>query len=257
MMEWEQIENQFSALSLANLTSGGGVGGGDAQPRDEVPSSSPLLSTKTTFSTGTVVTAAATKNETKDTTNTKRTERTPTLSLSGGLLNDNDVLLLVSNKNRILSKFVPGTTFYWKQIRLYRFMYQRSVNSERITNNDEKRIKLREKVARSIWDRDGHFLKFDVESNSLSTISTDQAVMEQIEKDLIKAVSSQMKRRKRKTNFKKTLDDEGKMKNSRSWKKGVRSEKKNPPEQKKTVAKKKKKNTNRMNGKPKMVKMQC
>jgi hypothetical protein len=254
MMEWEQIENQFSALSLANLTSGGG---GDAQPSNDAPSSSPLLSTNTNFLTGTVAMAAssATKNETKDTTKTKRTERTATLSLSGGLLNDNDVLLLVSKKNRILSKFVPGTTFYWKQIRLYRFMYQKIANSERITNNDEKRIKLREKVARSIWDRDGRFLKFDVESNSLSTISTDQAVIEQIEKDLIKAVSSQMKRRKRKTNFKKTLEDEGKMKNSRSWKKGVRSGKKSPPEPKKTIAKKK--NTNRMNGKPKMVKMRC
>jgi hypothetical protein len=143
-----------------------------------------------------------------------------------------------------------------KRIRQHRIMYQRIANSERITNSDEKLIKLREKVARSIWDRDGRFLKFDVESNSLSVISTDKAVMEQIEKDLIKAVSSKMKRSKRKTNFKKTLVDEGKVKNSRSWKKGVRSEKKNPPEQEKTIPKKKKKNTYRRNGKPKMVKMQ-
>jgi hypothetical protein len=253
MRELEQLQNQLSALRLANLTHGGGVG--DAQPSNDSPSPSPLLLlTNAAFSTETVATAAATKNDTKDTTKTKRTDRTATLSLSGGLLNDNDVLLLVSNKNRILCKFVPGTTFYFKKIRQHRVMYQRIANSERITNSDEKRIKLCEKVARSIWDHDGRFLKFDVESNSLSTISTGKAVMEQIEKDLIKAVSSQMKQRKRKTNFKKTLVDEGKSKNSRSWKKGVRSEKKNPPEQKKTIPKKKR--TNRMNGKPKMVKMQ-
>jgi hypothetical protein len=242
MMELEQLQNQLSALSLANLTSGGGGGGvgvGDAKPRNDSPSSSPLLLlTNTAFSTETVATAAATKNETKDTTKTKRTERTATLSLSGGLLNDNDVLLLVSNKNRILCKFVPGTTFYSKKIRQHRAMYQRIANSERITNSDEKRIKLCEKVARSIWDRDGRFLKFDVESNSLSTISTDKAVMEQIEKDLIKAVSSQMKRSKRKTNFKKTLVDEGKVKNSRSWKKGVRSEKRTHPNKRKPFLRK-------------------
>jgi len=193
MMEWEKLNDNFSSLSVG--TDSWNLSALQQQEQTNAnPFSSALLSTKTNFSM----------------TNTKKTKMDKTqdnenvccsLGLTGGLLNDTDVLLIVTKKNQAIRKFVPGTTSYWTQIYQHRPMYQQ------YAKNNENRKQIVQQIAESIWEQDGRFLAFHEGSGSISTINKNDIVFAQIHKDLCKPMgrapkSNMTKRRRIKKNNK-------------------------------------------------------
>jgi hypothetical protein len=158
MMEWEQLNDAFSSISLANGESS--ITDKSVACQDESTTSKTMLSAKKSRST---------KNKDSD---------VATVCLTKGLVNDNDVALLVSKKNRIIRRFVPGTTFYWSQIYQYRPKFQKYAKT------DVSRNKIARDIAESVWGEDGRFLAFDEKSSSLSTIPNNRIIFDQIQKDL-------------------------------------------------------------------------
>lgn len=246
MTEWEQIQNQFAALSFSNMTSLR-----RAVVNDKALTT--LSSTETTVATSIVSTA--TKQKTNDVLTNKPTKTLLTsLNVTGGSpVNENDVLLVVPwRKLNALDINAHGTHTYTRLIYRNRFRFETISKAERKTNDDKQRMYLLQKLVQCIRERDGRFLKFDKNLNALVSIESDKTVMHHIEKDLTKAYVAHMNRdiKKRRARLEKLGDAS---KTPGPLKKYVRPKKTNQSSQKKTFAKKKKTSTYRRNRKATMM----
>ena len=90
-----------------------------------------------------------------------------------GLLNTTDVLL---GEPCVISKYVKGTPFYWRQIDRHRQQYLDS-------RDPFQQDRIVERIVESVWEHDGRFLMFDSRNGTLSIVPKN-ALLLRVRRDL-------------------------------------------------------------------------